>query len=549
MRDIKKRVRDPKLDIIRIFALICVVGVHFFLNCGFYDVPIVGKRMYVASVVRTFFITCVPLFLMLTGYLVNKKQLSKKYYKGIIKVLIIYAICSVIYSIFIKVYEKKDMNIGIFFQKLFAYKGSDYAWYIEMYVGLFLIIPFLNLIVNNLKSKKEHQILLITLIVLIGIPSVVNVEDFKIFSDWWAGIYPIFYYFLGAYLSRYTVNLKTKTNIVSLVIATILFGTFNYFKASGEKFSWESWNGYSSVFVMIESFLVFNLLLKIKLKKNNENRNKVLKILSDACLGAYLISCMYDKVIYDKLEEYIPVIKQRFIYCPIIIILCFTCSIITSIIINIIYNYFYRLIIKFKNKNNKEKNVKTIVLASNNKHKLKEFKEILKDYKIITLNEIEYYDDIEETGETFEENAMIKAETIHKYLKEKGLDYIVVAEDSGLCVDALNGAPGIYSARYAGGHGNDQANRDKLRKELEEKDRNAYFICTIVVYYPNAEHKTFVGKTYGKIIDEELGKKDFGYDPIFYSNDLNKTFGEALEEEKNSVSHRSRAIKEMINSL
>ena len=113
MRDIKKRVRDPKLDIIRIFALICVVGVHFFLNSGFYDVPIVGKRMYVASVVRAFFITCVPLFLMLTGYLVNKKQLSKKYYKGIIKVLIIYAICSVIYSIFIKVYEKKDMNIGI----------------------------------------------------------------------------------------------------------------------------------------------------------------------------------------------------------------------------------------------------------------------------------------------------------------------------------------------------------------------------------------------------------------------------------------------------
>ena len=76
MRDIKKRVRDPKLDIIRIFALICVVGVHFFLNCGFYDVPIVGKRMYVASVVRAFFITCVPLFLMLTGYLVNKKQLT-----------------------------------------------------------------------------------------------------------------------------------------------------------------------------------------------------------------------------------------------------------------------------------------------------------------------------------------------------------------------------------------------------------------------------------------------------------------------------------------
>lgn len=193
--------------------------------------------------------------------------------------------------------------------------------------------------------------------------------------------------------------------------------------------------------------------------------------------------------------------------------------------------------------------MKTIVLASNNKHKLKEFKEILNEYNIISLNEINYFEEIEETGKTFKENALIKAETIHNYLKEKGLDYTVVAEDSGLCVDSLDGAPGIYSARYAGGHGNDKGNRDKVRKELEGKDRSAYFVCTIVVYYSNAEYESFEGKTYGKIIDEELGKKDFGYDCIFYSDDLNKTFGEATEEEKNSVSHRSRAIKKLLEVL
>ena len=192
---------------------------------------------------------------------------------------------------------------------------------------------------------------------------------------------------------------------------------------------------------------------------------------------------------------------------------------------------------------------KTIVIASNNKHKLKEFKEILTDYNIISLNDIEYFDDIEENGKTFEENALIKAETIHNYLKNKRLDYIVVADDSGLCVDSLNGAPGIYSARYAGVHGNNEANRNKLQKELIGKERNAYFICTIVVVYPNGEHKTFEGKTYGKITEEELGNKDFGYDCIFYSNDLNKTFGEATEKEKNSVSHRGRAIKEMLNNM
>ncbi|MBR4694149.1 MAG: RdgB/HAM1 family non-canonical purine NTP pyrophosphatase [Bacilli bacterium] len=189
-----------------------------------------------------------------------------------------------------------------------------------------------------------------------------------------------------------------------------------------------------------------------------------------------------------------------------------------------------------------------IVLASNNKHKIKEFKEILKDYDILSLNDIEYYDEIEETGETFEENSLLKAKTIHDFLKEKGLEYIVVADDSGLCCEALNGAPGVYSARYAGNH-NDQANRDKLRKELKDKDHTAYFNCTIVVYYPDETHKVFVGKTYGTIIDEEKGDKSFGYDCIFLSKDLNKTFGEATEEEKNSVSHRGRAIGEMLKEL
>ncbi|MBP3255179.1 MAG: RdgB/HAM1 family non-canonical purine NTP pyrophosphatase [Clostridia bacterium] len=190
-----------------------------------------------------------------------------------------------------------------------------------------------------------------------------------------------------------------------------------------------------------------------------------------------------------------------------------------------------------------------IVLASNNKHKVKEFKEILTDYDILTLNEIEFYEEIEETGITFEENALIKAKTIHEFLENQGLNYVVIADDSGLCVDSIGGKPGVYSARYAGEHGNNEANRAKLQLELEGKDRSAYFICTIVVYFPNGSYKVFEGKTYGEISKEELGNKDFGYDCIFYSNDLKKTFGQATEDEKNSVSHRGRAIKKMEKEL
>lgn len=107
---------------------------------------------------------------------------------------------------------------------------------------------------------------------------------------------------------------------------------------------------------------------------------------------------------------------------------------------------------------------------------------------------------------------------------------------------------GVYSARYASDH-DDQANRDKLREELKDKPKDAHYICTIVVLYPDGNYKTYEGKTFGKIINEELGSKDFCYDCIFYSNDLKKTFGEATAEEKNSVSHRGRALRTMIKDL
>ena len=191
--------------------------------------------------------------------------------------------------------------------------------------------------------------------------------------------------------------------------------------------------------------------------------------------------------------------------------------------------------------------MKKIVLASNNKHKIEEFKKILNDYEILSLDDIGFNIEIEETGNTFLENATIKTDTIYNFLKNK--EYIIIADDSGLCVNSLNGEPGIYSARYSGVHGDSKANRDKLIKKLKGKDKNAYFICTIVVCYPDFTHKHFIGKTEGKIIDEERGKTDFGYDCIFYSNELNKTFGEATENEKNSVSHRGRAIKEMLKSI
>lgn len=188
--------------------------------------------------------------------------------------------------------------------------------------------------------------------------------------------------------------------------------------------------------------------------------------------------------------------------------------------------------------------MKKIVLASNNKHKVKEIKNILSDYDILTLNDISFYDDIIEDGKTFLDNALIKAKAISKYIREKGLNYDVIADDSGLCCNGLDGAPGVYSARYAGNH-DDKANRKKIIEELKDKDKTAYFVCCMVLYHPDDTYSSYEGTTSGVIISEEKGKTDFGYDCIFLSDDLGVTFGEACDEDKNNVSHRKRALEKI----
>lgn len=344
--------RDERLDIIRIFALICVISVHFFLNSGFYDENVYGEKMLVMCILRSFFIICVPMFITLTGYLMNKKQLNLKYYKGIVKILVIYFMCSLIYAIFQKFYLKENVDIIIFLENLLSFKGTRYSWYIEMYIGLFLLIPFLNLIFNNLKDKKQAKCLLFTLIFIIGIPCILNIFNFdsadwwqnpsmsnkytKLVPSWWTSIYPIFYYFLGAYLSKYEIKLNTKWNLILLITILILDGGFNFYRSYNNKFIWEVWNNYSSATIMLLTFLMFNLLLKIKFKYESKIRNNILKILSDACLGAYLISCIFDKIYYNKLKLIIPMVQDRFLYAPIMILAVLCSSILLSIIINII---------------------------------------------------------------------------------------------------------------------------------------------------------------------------------------------------------------------
>ncbi|CAK7086697.1 non-canonical purine NTP pyrophosphatase [Tissierella sp. P1] len=191
-----------------------------------------------------------------------------------------------------------------------------------------------------------------------------------------------------------------------------------------------------------------------------------------------------------------------------------------------------------------------LVVSTGNQHKVEEIKNILEGLSIevvskkdVGLGDLEVIED----GETLEENSLKKA----KALAER-LDYMVLADDSGLFVDILNGEPGVYSSRYAGEEGNDKKNNNKLLEELEDiplKERNAEFKTVIVLITEDKESIIVYGECKGKVGFELKGKNGFGYDPLFTPDGYDKTFGELGEEIKNKISHRAKALENLKEAL
>lgn len=190
--------------------------------------------------------------------------------------------------------------------------------------------------------------------------------------------------------------------------------------------------------------------------------------------------------------------------------------------------------------------MKKIIIATHNRGKLKEFEQIFKGrFEVYALPYNGFDGEVEETGTTFYENALLKAKYVYENTGE-----LTIADDSGLCVNALNGAPGIYSARYGGKNASQKDKNKMLIEALADKtDRSAKFVCSLVLYGKNGVVATGTGEVKGSILFAEDGNGGFGYDPIFYADELGKSFGIATEDEKNSVSHRARAIQDLLKKI
>lgn len=319
-----KNKRDVRLDLIRTIATVSVISVHFLLNCGYYDTILVGKQMFIMTYMRTIFLNCVPLFIMLTGYLKAKKELTGKYYFEIEKILRIYLLICGCCILFKKIYLNEELTFFGTILSILNFTAVPYGWYVNMYIGLFLLTPFLNILYNALESKRKKQLLIGTFLILSVLPSL------KIFPTWWIAIYPITYYYLGAYLREYGCYIKKSYLVIGLLGGSGIFTIFNFYYEYGAVFTEHSFSSYSGFECTILAFAIFSLCLTIKTEHIPNSMSKFLGIISKYSFGMYLSSWIVDVIVYDKLKQNIPNVYLRLDYAPAVIAIVFIGSFLIS---------------------------------------------------------------------------------------------------------------------------------------------------------------------------------------------------------------------------
>lgn len=345
--------RNSGMDIIRCLALFTVLSVHFFLKNGFYDEPVLHKRMYIMTLMRSAFMICVPLFIVLSGYLMRNKKLEKGYYSKGLKTLWIYILASLACVFYRNVFLHQGYTVVSTLKGILAFNDAPYAWYIEMYAGLFFIIPFLNILYNNIETKGWKNVLIFTMLFLTSLPAVINVYNFntpgwwvtpalssnymKIIPSWWNAIYPITYYLIGCYINEYGIKIKKSVNVLLILLTIIVSGTYNYWRSYGKQFISNSWNDWGSIFNVILTVLVFTFFVNLDYSRMPEKGKSFFRHISNLCLGGYLVSWIFDNTFYPILISKVPVMPYRLEYYFLIVPAVYACSLALSFVLNCIY--------------------------------------------------------------------------------------------------------------------------------------------------------------------------------------------------------------------
>lgn len=287
--------RSAGLDIARVLAILFVIAGHFFLNTPAHDAIFQGPSMFLQGMGRTLFLTNVPLFLILTGYLNLNKRVNRKYYNGMIAVILSYLFISFITILFREYYLGEHLSVIQWVLRITDFSAISYAWYIEMWIGLFLLTPFLNILWNNIETRRHKHILLLTLYLLCALPDLFNRYGVHLVPGYWEIIYPCAFYYIGTYLREYQPDIS-KWKLSGFILGCCLINpVFNALFVRNHSMIQLIGDG-NGVIGMPLAAAVF--LLVYRFNVNARWVRKILQSISQVSLDMYLASYMFDVAVY-----------------------------------------------------------------------------------------------------------------------------------------------------------------------------------------------------------------------------------------------------------
>ena len=288
--------RNASLDIIRSLAIFLVLCKHSVINGKFTAEPITGVSGYIMMGVWLVTSVCVPLFLMLSGYLLNRKKPTVKYYVNYLHIFIPYVLISIITQIFRMEYLHVEMTVRSFVGDIANFSGCLYAWYLMMYTGLYLLIPFLNAMYHSLETKRQKLLLIFSFFALSHLPSIVD-SYINIYSVWWKNLYPVTFYLLGAYCSEYPPAKKPSLYFKWLAGLLVVFSMYDVFYLHGDGSS-ATYYGYENYQVLLVCFLIFRGISSLDIKKLPSGFLKCTETVSKLSFYIYLLSGITDDILY-----------------------------------------------------------------------------------------------------------------------------------------------------------------------------------------------------------------------------------------------------------
>lgn len=287
--------------------------------------------------------SCVPLFLMLSGWLCSGKELSARYYLGLVRILLLYLICSAACLIFRALYLHEQIGLRYIFGSVVNFYACGYAWYVMLYFGLFLMIPFLNTVYNGLDSRNKKLALVATMFALSVLPSLLN-QFIQLYSIWWVKLYPLCYYFIGAYLREYRPVKKAGSWLALLAAALLAFAAFDlfFYRSRGGEIVGISYENYQ---VFCVSLLIFCLLLSLPGKLPTW-ASRAFALVSEQSFTVYLMSWIADWLIYPEFVRLVPEVRERFVWMLPCALLSLVISLVLALAADAVYKPLRKILLE-----------------------------------------------------------------------------------------------------------------------------------------------------------------------------------------------------------